>query len=230
MERFSGSLFASLRAAESFEAAAGRFAEALASRFHSIALARVFATVEYKRLPQLEREFASSLVSKLVLFPTTEVLTLFGTAGSEPAWCDRRRSQGHLAIPLLNRQSIDAAPMIAKLLNDLHFTVNTESPAPQRPATRAFANANALCHIADAATTVDVLGRPIIPASDFVRSYGIRTVIGIGGSYIVARMFVAIVLFTTETIPKETAMHLLQLSSTFKAATTAVVRRDAFFE
>ena len=227
---FSEEIAGALDSAQSFESAAQRFAIRLVERFDTIALARVFGTVAYDRLPEAEREFAASLAAEISLFPTTEVLTLFGTAGVERTWHDRYNSKGHLAIPLLSRRSIDEAPMISKLLNDLHFAFDAEGPESRPDATRAYANANAVCYIPDAATTVDILGRPIIPAAEFVRDYGIRTVIGVGGSYVVSRMFVAIVLFTRESIARETAVHISKLSDTFKSVTTTSVRGRYLFE
>ncbi len=218
-----------LRDVATFEAASEIFVRLLVREFETIALARVFGTVEFEVLEPDERRFAEAAVGEVALFPTTEVLTLFGSAGARPQWNERRKSAGHLAIPLLNRRSIEEAPMIARLLDDLHFSLKTEPPGARALATRAFANADAICYIPDAATTVDVLGRLVVPAADFVRSNGIRTVVGVGGSYIVARMFVAILLFTTETISAETALLLKALAGTFKIATTGVVRRRALF-
>ena len=218
-----------LRGAASFEAAADSFARQLVREFETIALARVFGTVEFEALPPAERSFAESTVPDLALFPKTEVLTLFGTAGTKPDWNDRRTSAGHLAIPLLNRRTIEEAPMITRLLDDLRFSLKAEAGDSRQLATRAFADANAVCYIPDAATTVDVLGRLVIPATEFVRDNTIRTVVGVGGSYVVARMFVAILLFTTEAIPPATAIHLKELSNTFKVATTGLVRRKSLF-
>ncbi len=218
-----------LRGAASFEAAAEIFVRLLVREFETIALARVFGTVEFDALKPEERRFAEAAVADVALFPTTEVLTLFGSAGVQPQWNERRKSEAHLAIPLLNGRSIQEAPMIARLLDDLHFSLKTEAPDSRGLATRAFANADAICYIPDAATTVDVLGRLVVPAADFVRANGIRTVVGVGGSYIVARMFVAILLFTTEAIPAETALQLKELAGAFKIATTGVVRRRALF-
>jgi hypothetical protein len=230
IERFCTTIFEPLRAARTFETASRILVQSLRNEFENIALARVFGTVEYQQLPDSERRFAAAIASDFSLFPTTEVLTLFGTSGIETDWQDRRRSERHLAMPLLNWRSINDAPMLSKLLNDLHYTVTVEQPTSRAVPTRAFANANALCYIADAGTSVDILGRSIIPAIDFVRSYNIRTVVGVGGSYIVARMFVAVVLFTSENILKDTATHLLPLSNTFKAATSDVVLRNALFD
>ncbi len=230
VERFAEEVSAGLRSARSFESAAQLFAEQLTARFPSVVLARVFATVRHARLPPRESAFAASVAGHVSLFPTTEVLTLFGTAGARPAWNDRRRSHGHLAIPLLNRGQIDDAPMISRLLRDLRFRLDSDADETAPFVTRAFANANGLFYVHDAATTVDDQGRRVIPAAEFVREQGVGSVFGFGGSYVIQPMFVSAILFTKERIAKQTAMHFLQLSSTFKGATSRFIMRGLLFE
>ncbi|GAC1305628.1 MAG: hypothetical protein NVSMB19_17220 [Vulcanimicrobiaceae bacterium] len=228
-ERFAQDVGDALRGAASFEAAAQRFAERLVQRFDTIVLARVFATVQYHQLPPDERRFVSSTSPDVTLLPSATVLTLFGTSGVRPAWNDRRQSSAHRALPLLDRRTIEEAPMLSRLLNDLQFALDGEAGKPAKFVTRAFANANGLCHIPDAGTTVDDAGRKVIPDGAFVREHALRTVVAFGGPFVVGRVFVATILFTTETISKEAAMHLVRLSSAFKSATTGVVQHGSLF-
>jgi hypothetical protein len=231
VERLAEELSPGLRSARSFESAAQGFAEQLIARFPSLVLARVFATVPHARLPGPERAVATSLAGEISLFPTSDVLTLFGTSGTRPAWNDRRRSRDHLAIPLLNRGQIDQAPMISRLLADLRFRLEEPPASESAPfVTRAFANANGLFYVADAGTTLDEKGRLVIPATEFVRDHDIGTVFGFGGSYVVQPMFVSTILFTKERVSKQSAMHFLQLSSAFKGATSRFVTRGLLFE
>jgi hypothetical protein len=230
VEQLAEELSPGLRSAGSFENAAQWFAAQLTARFPSIVLARVFATVPHARLPLPESTSAASAAGSISLFPTTEVLTLFGTAGSRPEWNARRRSRAHLALPLLNRGQIDETPMISRLLSDLRFRLETDTSDAAPFVTRAFANANGLFYVSDAATTLDDKGRRVVPAADFVSEHRIGTVFGFGGSYVVQPMFVSTILFTQERISKQTAMHFLQLSSTFKGATSRFVTRGLLFE
>jgi hypothetical protein len=230
VERLAEELSLGLRSARSFENAAQGFAERLTAQFPSLVLARVFATVPHARLPGRERAFATSLAGEISLFPTSDVLTLFGTSGTRPAWNERRRSRDHLAIPLLNRGQIDEAPMISRLLSDLRFRLEPAASESAPFVTRAFANANGLFYVADAAATLDEKGRLVIPAAEFVRDHDVGTVFGFGGSYVIQPMFVSTILFTKERVTKQTAMHFLQLSSAFKGATSRFVTRGLLFE
>ncbi len=227
--RLAEELSGGLRSRGSFAEAAQWFACELADRFPSIVLARVFATVPHSRLPQPERDAAASAAAGVALFPATEVLTLFGSAGVRPEWNDRRRSRGHLAIPLVSRAHVDDIPMVSRLLSDLRFRLD-DDPHPSPFVTRAFANANGLFYIPDAETALDHRGRKIVPAADFVREHGVRSVFGFGGSYVIQRMFVSTIVFTRETIEKSSAMNFLQLSSAYKAGTTRLVSRGLLFD
>ena len=49
--------------------------------------------------------------------------------------------------------------------------------------------------VPDAATSHDEAGRLLIPAQDFVRRYGVRTVIGVGGQFAGSGMILVCVFF-----------------------------------
>lgn len=229
VERLAEEMSQGLRSCESLVAAAQRFAQHLTRKFPSIVLARVFGTVPYSRLPDAERDAANAAAGGVALFPGTDVLTLLGTAGTQPEWNDRHRSRAHLAIPLVSRAHVDAIPMVARLLSDLRYRLRDDEDVSPF-VTRAFANANGLFFVPDAAVTRDEKGRNVIPAQDFVLQHGVRSVLGFGGSYVILPMFVSTIAFTQEKITKQTAMNMLQLSSAFKAGTTRFVSRGRVFE
>ena len=228
VERIGEELTLALRTADSLEAAAQSFVTQLVRRFPSVALARVFGTVRLNRLPSAESVAAGTAAGGVGLLPSTEVLTLLGTAGARPEWNDRHRSQAHLAIPLVSRAHVDEIPMVARLLADLRYKLNDDATTSAF-VTRAFANANGLFFVPDAATTRDEKGRNIVPAADFIREHEIRSVFGFGGSYVIQPMFVSTVLFTRESLTKAAAMNFLQLSSAFKAGTSRFVSRGMLF-
>ena len=216
-----------LRAMPALEIAAQWFVRELRARFPSIVLARVFGTVPADRLPPAERA-AADAAAGVALFPRTDVLTLFATAGTQPAWNERHRSEAHLAIPLVSRAHVENIPMVSRLLSDLRYR-HPGDPAPAPFVMRAFANANGLFYLPDAATALDERGRKVIPAADFVREHSIRSVFGFGGSYVIQPTFISTIVFTQESITKETAMHFLQLSSALKAGTARLVNRGLLF-
>jgi hypothetical protein len=84
-------------------------------------------------------------------------------------------------------------------------------------------------YVADARTETDERGRLIISAQDFVAEHGVRTVFGFGGAYMLERSYVAVILFTRETIVAEHARELAPLSSALKAATMRLVDQGRFF-
>ncbi len=52
------------------------------------------------------------------------VLSLLGTRGEDMRWNDRRNSQGHVGIPLVSADFIDAIPMMSRLLKELGLDLN----------------------------------------------------------------------------------------------------------
>jgi len=230
LDRLAAQLAGGLRAADSLQGAAQWFVEQLATRFPSVVLARVFATLQFEQLPAAERAAARAAAREQVLGPAADVLTLLGSAGRHPEWNDRRRSRQHRAIPLLGRDQVAGIPMVARLLRDLRYHHKPGPSDPARLVTRAVANANGLFFVPHAATTVDERGRRVIPAEEFVAAHRVASVFGFGGAYLSQATFVATILFTTEVLHQENAMHFLRLSSAFKAATTRLVSRGLFFE
>ena len=93
--------------------AAQGFLEQLAATFSSIVLARLFPRSSPSALCRRRRSaFASALAKdSALLSASTRVLSLLGTVGREQAWNDRSRSRGHLAVPLLSRESVEGIPV-----------------------------------------------------------------------------------------------------------------------
>jgi hypothetical protein len=217
------------RSATSVEHAAQAFAVDLAKTFPSIVLARIFATVPLERLQPGDHAYATTMArGNPDLRPHTRVLSLLGTAGADPAWCDRRLSAGHRAIPLLNRTFVQNAPMIAKLLADLEVDLaglDNGSPIATR---RMLGGLNNMFFVPDAQAP-ESDGRHVIAAQDFVKARGIRTVFGMGGSYVDGTLVIAIA-FTTERIERRAVDRFPSLIGNFKMATGALAARGRLHE
>ena len=223
----------SLAGANSLEAAVGLFTDALYERFApSVALARVFGTVELHQLPDEDRIFvervAASTVGTEMLTAATPVLSLLASRGIEDEWNDRRRSRDHLGIPLLSERFVAEIPMISRLLNEIGFAP-AWSGSESGFVTKTLANVNGIFYVGDARTAVDDRDRNIIPATGFVERYGIKTVFGFGGSYLGRHMFISAIVFCREEIARSQAMRFVPLIGSLKAATTRLVNRGAFF-
>ena len=209
-------------------AAASRFTQAFVESFDSVVLARLFAVLPFRSLPALEHEYVRSRTSSTRLGNETPCLCLLGTHGRGGAWCDRTASAGHLAIPLLDSNSVSDAPMIAKLLSDLDVDLKVLDDG--RPiATRMMPGGrNGTFYVSDAMTEQDGRDRYIIPGRDFVEKFAIRTVFGMGGTYVDGTLVVAI-LFCDEKVDRLTVDRFPSFISSFKMATSRLAAQRLIF-
>ncbi len=156
----------------------------------ALALARLYKT---HRLDELEHDlqaFARNRAGGAELPPDTPCLTLLGTAGVDPDWNDRRRSNDHRVIPLHDAAALASAPMVYELTRQLGFDEEIVlEPDPSIFHTLA-GRAGGVFFVEDARHS------PHIPAQDFVERFGIRSVIGFGGVLPSGYVF-AVILFAT---------------------------------
>lgn len=141
------------------------------------------------------------------LDPNTPVMTLLASAGSEEAWNDRKRSEGHRAIPLRSQRAEELSPMISRLFEQFGaepLLTGDVRPLEKRSNFDVF-------HVGDP------LESPFVPAKDFVRDYGIRSVVGFGAFLPPADMFAAI-LFSNVPIAADTATMFPALALSVKIA------------
>jgi hypothetical protein len=211
----------------SVEEEADRFAALFAGAFESIVLARVFLVVPFARLAPADRAFATALAAQnekgdARITSSTPVLSLVASRGVESEWNDRRRSRGHLAIPLIDEAFVRSAPMLARLLAD--FEVDLAGLGEGRGiTTRLLAGGrNGTFYVADAQTATDEQGRRVIANQPFVERYGVRTVFGMGGAYVDGTLAVAI-LFSREALALSTVDRFGSFISNFKIATMRLV-------
>ena len=218
----------------SLSSAAQVLADAVYSDFEeSLALVRVFATVPFGELPGANQGFVRALMRERgiekMLAPDTPVLSLMGTKGAKPEWNDRILSRGHLGIPLASAAFVSAIPMIARLLSEFGLLIEGMEGGGSRIVRSKVGNLSGMFYVADARTETDQQGRLVISAQDFVEELGVRTVFGFGGAYMLERSYVAVILFSRETIDAERARELAPLSSALKAATMRLVDHGRFF-
>ena len=176
------------------------------------ALVRFYKTTSFGELDQSRQEFARNKVSTEYLRDDTRVLTLVATTGVQPEWCDPRRSVAHQAIPLPSVEIVEQAPMIAGLIKALGLEIAdivTPSVSLLRDAAGKSYN---VFYVGRA------LGSPLIPAqTEFVRPYGIKSVIGFGGILPTGEFF-AIVMFSRVSVPEEVATRFRNVALDIKAA------------
>ena len=204
--------------AKTMEAATTRIVRYLRDSFvdpntgqSAIALARCFKTQPYSTLydPTLQAQ-ARAAAGGQDLAPQTSCLTLLATAGTEPDWNDRHRSKGHQAIPLIGQETIQALPMIARLLQQLG--IGTEAILDPDFMVDLELHTFNVFHVPEA------IASPYIPAQEeFVIPYGIRSVLGFG-SVLPSRQLVTFILFSTVDIPRSTADQFKTLALNAKFA------------
>jgi hypothetical protein len=184
----------------------------------SIALARVYVTMNHNQLTPLGLNFVANLAAATnnteFIRPNTPILSLMGTSGEEADWNSRHQSKGHIAIPLISKDFIDEIPMMARLLRDLGLNIDGLDKNDQSLTSNLLSNLQGLFLVEHAATKTDDWGRKIIAAQDFVAKYGIDTVFGFGGKLTIANNFVVFVCFTKENIDVHKASIFLLLYST----------------
>jgi hypothetical protein len=235
LEQMWATLEPAVATAGALQPAGQRFADALYETFaDTVALVRVFATVELRQLPAADRDFVDAFATarnaRERMDDGTSVLSLMGTRGVEPAWNDRMRSEGHLGVPLVSSDFVDGIPMIARLLREIGFQPHWSATGHKAGLVmKTLANVNGVFFVDDARSARDDLGRRIIPAQDFVERYRVRSVFGFGGSYLSGTTFVTAIVFASRPLLRSQAMIFVPLVGYFKAATTRMVNRGAFF-
>lgn len=174
------------------------------------ALVRLYKTHRFGEL-QPEQQLAAIGAAGDDLDSDTRCLTLLGSAGALQEWNDRRRSAGHRAIPLKSAAAVERIPMVAQLIRDMGLEVESViEPDPALNIERHHRDYE-IFHVPHA------LGSPAVPAQDFVRDFGIRSVVGFGGVLPSGDLF-ALILFSTVPVLAEAADLLRSLSLSVKAA------------
>ena len=140
------------------------------------ALVRTFKTHPFHLLDSELRQFAQAMAGESANLTSLRCLVLLGTRGDENAWNSRHESRGHKCIPLLSEKMVEEAPMIAQLIRQIGVDIAMVlRPDPALMLDPAKATYNVFyVPAAD--------GSPYIVAQEeFVRRYGIASVIGFGG-------------------------------------------------
>jgi len=163
------------------------------------ALVRFFKTHPYRDLDQSLQEAACDILGSRSIAPSTKCLTLLATAGDEQQWNSRHTSNGHKAIPLVDRDFIERAPMISQLIRQFGLDIATVlEPDPKLLIDLQRTKFNVF-YISEA------LGSAHIPTQkEFVIPYKIQSVFGFGGLLPSGNLF-AIILFTKNWFPYDTA-------------------------
>ncbi|MGH7435777.1 MAG: hypothetical protein ACRENE_08885, partial [Polyangiaceae bacterium] len=150
--------------------------------------------------------------------------------GVEPRWRDRNLSKGYRALPLERDGFAQSLPMVSALLSQLGVDPwrSTRDTRGIRVDQLLGGQSSGIFHVEDAATSVDAKGRKIIPAQEFVATYGVKTVYGMGG-YWPDGTFATCVAFTRESVDRAAIRRVAPILSVFGAVATPLVARGKYF-
>lgn len=149
-------------------------------------------------------------------------LTLLATRGQETAWNSPRTSKAHRAIPLTSVEVVQQAPMIAQLITQIGLPIaHIVRPSP-----------TLMLEQSDTAHNVfyvpRALGSPhIVAQGEFVKAYGIESVVGCGGVLSTGDLF-ALILFTRVPVVADTAEQFRVIGLTLKIAILPLIRKPLF--
>ncbi len=218
-----------IQGVETLEDAAQELVATLQQKFdESVVIARAFVTVPYGSLPPENKEFVQKLAGSADLKPATPVLSLIGTYGQESDWRDRRKSKGHVGIPMISSTFVEAIPMISRLLKELGVPMTWVDSHDTEIIVKTMDPSGGLFFVDDAAEATDHQGRKIIAAQDFVSSYSVKSVFGTGGVY-PGGQIVVIVAFCRDIFTRAEAERFLEVNSWFRNKTGSLVQSTKIF-
>ncbi len=183
-----------------------RFAGLVYQAFQqSIVLIRVFVTVPFEELPPSNHYVVQNLATgagiSALMGPRTPILSLTGTYGVESAWQDRSQSKGHVGIPLVSGNFVDSIPMMSRLLKEPGFDMAWLDSRGPGMTKQLMGSISGVFYVEDASTAIDSQGRKIISSREFVETYGIKTVFGMGGVYSSCDTFITVIFLLETPLP-----------------------------
>lgn len=179
----------------------------------SCAMVRFYKTHAFGKLEPDLKLFARRQLGDRPADDAMKCLTMLATIGDEPEWCDRRQSRGHQAVPLVSEEVVEKAPMISQLVKQMGLEI-AEVVQPSEPivSQRQEKRSYNVFHVEEA------LGSPYIPAQDeFVKPYGIHSVVGFGGLLRTGDLF-AVILFSRTPVSAESAERFRNVALDVKYA------------
>ena len=201
-------------------------------------LVRFFVSLPYKDLESPLKRFVESRRGEHEdLRPDTRCLTLLATCGQEEQWCDRTKSHEHRAIPIDSPDLATELPMVALLCKQFGIESNSFADVvlthPERSSHGVATVDNNVVMDQDQATfnvffVPDALNSPYIYAQEeFVKPYGVKSVLGYGGILSAGQIF-AVIMFSRTLIKREVAQRFKPLALATKNALLQVPQDKIF--
>jgi serine phosphatase RsbU (regulator of sigma subunit) len=157
-----------------------------------LVLARLFTTEAWADLPADLQQVARDAMADDVS-PDLRCLTLLGTEGDLPAWCDRRLAGGDRVTPLPSAEAVRADPMIAALIAELGLRVE-----------EVVAGSQGRLQQLGVFLVEHALGSRRLPDQRIVADHAVASVLGFGAQLPSGQVF-AVMLFTRVPVGRDTA-------------------------
>lgn len=193
----------------------------------AFAMVRCFISLPFRDLEIPLKRFVEKRRSQMSeIKPDTRCLTLMATRGEETQWNERNLSESHRAIPIDSPSLALELPMIALLLKQFGIESNSVSDVvlnfPGQESQSSPQIDDVVMDQDQATFNVffvpdAVSSRYISQQEEFVKPYGIKSVLGFGGILSAGQIF-AILLFSKATIKKEIAQRFKPLALSTKNA------------
>ncbi|MFO0770536.1 MAG: PAS domain S-box protein [Nitrospiraceae bacterium] len=163
------------------------------------ALVRLFKTHPHSHLSSELQSLVAKRLGKAPDRPDTKCLTLLGSAGIVSGWNEPALSSRFRVIPLENPEAVDKLPMFSRLFRQFGLSVPEITMGDAGVLLDSSEHAYSVFHVLKAE------GSPFVPAQDeFVRRYGIKSVLGFGAPLPSGEMF-AVILFSRDAVTSQTA-------------------------
>jgi len=215
--------------------AAQRFIDLLYGQFSaSLVLLRLFITVRYDQLPEVDRLFVDGRGRETntshLIHAATPIFTLLGTRGERPEWNDRRASSHFRCIPLASTAFVASLSMLSRQFESVGFDLGLIDDWEAKVASTGRADRyRGTLYIGDAGTDRDSQGRMIVPRQDFVAASGVRTTLGFGSGYTCHPALVTLFAFTGESIERSVTEPMAALLDIYRDVTEELVRHGRIF-
>ena len=162
-------------------------------------LVRLFKTTPYGLLTPDLQALADRKLQPQQPSPSLTCLTLLASAGIHQGWNDPALSSRFRVLPLNGPDALEQLPMFKQLFRQLGFTPPQITASPEDLLLDPGEHDFNVFHVPEA------LGSPHVPVQEeFVRRYGIRSVLGFGAPLPDGDLF-SIILFSKDYISEETA-------------------------
>lgn len=163
------------------------------------ALVRLFKTHPYGHLSPELQSFVVKRLGQAPNHPGTKCLALLGSAGIVSGWNEPALSSRFRVIPLENPEAVEHLPMFSRLFRQFGLSLPDITMGDAGVLLDSGEQSYNVFHVMKAE------GSPFVPAQEeFVRRYGIQSVLGFGAPLPSGEMF-AVILFSRVAITEQTA-------------------------